>query len=593
MSESEGVFVDEIVRKALTACKKLPTSGGYLQYCDQLEDLRERLAHGTLRLAVLGQFNRGKSTFINALLGTSILPVSVLPITSVPTEIRYGAATRCTVRFGHDRPEESAKSSVKSIRELLIRYVAEESNPGNSKGVSRVIVECDSRLLHHGTVLIDTPGFGSTHRHNTKTSLELLTNCDAAIFLLSADLPITEIEVDFLRQVQTQVPEIFFVFNKVDLLSKEEIDQTITFVQGVLSSELQYDGTIPFFTVSAIAAAKKSANEIARKKSGIDNVESHIIDFIRNEKYFALSGAIDQKLRYAVTQIHSLLASRHRELIEPLETAREERMKLTDAEKKISDQLKKEIRLLDIEADALFDHLTKRGSSLKEDLGTRIREHLEVLLEGGPCDRKYAEVVIDSIERYTRESLTGGCAELASDIQRPIRKAASVHVREFERLQTSLPIALENPHHNSEENELMAGRSAILRDIEVFLPPLADQVALPGHRPGLLKMLESTGSRRERLREAMTPTASHWVSEAVRMYLDTLREKTQVIMSTLKEHVRAPYKTAIEEIRNRVGELDREISEFSRTIGPEAGEISALLESFKEIKSDIERLGEQ
>ncbi len=592
MSESEGVFVDEIVKKALIVCKNLPTSGSYLQYRDQLEDLRDRLAHGTLRLAVLGQFNRGKSTFINALLGTSILPVSVLPITSVPTEIRYGATTRCTVRFEHDRPEESAKSSVESIRELLIRYVAEENNPGNSKGVSRVIVECDSRLLHHGTVLIDTPGFGSTHRHNTKTSLELLTNCDAAIFLLSADLPITEIEVDFLRQVQTQVPEIFFVFNKVDLLSKEEIDQTISFVHGVLSSELQYDRTIPFFTVSAIAAAKKDADETTRKKSGVDNVERHIIDFIRNEKYFALSGAIDKKLRYAVTQLYSLLDSRHKELIEPRETALEERAKLTNAEKEVSDQLKKELRLLEIEADALFDHLTKRGSSLKEDLGARIREHLEVLLEGGPCDRKYAQVIIDSIERYTRESLTGGCAELVSDIQRPIRKAASVHVREFERLQTSLPIALEHSHH-SEESEAMAGLPAILRNTEVSLPPLADQVILPEHRPGFFKMLESTASRRERLREALAPTVSHWVSEAVRMYLDTLREKTQAIMSTLREHVHVPYRTAIEEIRNRAGEFDHRISELSKTIDPEAGRFSELLESFKEIKSDIKRLGER
>ena len=56
----------------------------------------------------------------------------------------------------------------------------------------------------HGQVLIDTPGIGSTFRHNAQATLNFLPQCDAALFLVSADPPITEVEVDFLKEVRGQ-----------------------------------------------------------------------------------------------------------------------------------------------------------------------------------------------------------------------------------------------------------------------------------------------------------------------------------------------------------------------------------------------------
>jgi predicted GTPase len=65
-------------------------------------------------------------------------------------------------------------------------------------------------------VLIDTPGIGSTHRHNTGMTLRFLPQCDAALFLVSADPPITEVEVAFLIEVRNRVQDLFFVMNKMD-----------------------------------------------------------------------------------------------------------------------------------------------------------------------------------------------------------------------------------------------------------------------------------------------------------------------------------------------------------------------------------------
>jgi hypothetical protein len=67
------------------------------------EDLREKLVENIFNLVVLGQFKRGKTSLINALLGTEILPTAVVPLTSIPTVLVYSEALRSTVHFDDDR----------------------------------------------------------------------------------------------------------------------------------------------------------------------------------------------------------------------------------------------------------------------------------------------------------------------------------------------------------------------------------------------------------------------------------------------------------------------------------------------------------
>jgi GTPase Era involved in 16S rRNA processing len=77
-------------------------------------------------------------------------------------------------------------------------------------------------ILANGTVLIDTPGVGSTHRHNTEAALQVLPECDAVLFVASADPPITEVGLDYLRRLQSKTTRIFFILNKADYLTPED-----------------------------------------------------------------------------------------------------------------------------------------------------------------------------------------------------------------------------------------------------------------------------------------------------------------------------------------------------------------------------------
>ena len=135
----------------------------------RLRSLRDQLRHNRLQLAVLGQFKRGKSSFINALLGAPLLPIAVVPLTAVPIFISWGPKPLVRVRFKDGRAEELSTDDPDAIREFLFRFVAEEANPENRLGVDRVELFYPASILTGGTALIDTPGVGSTFRHNTRS----------------------------------------------------------------------------------------------------------------------------------------------------------------------------------------------------------------------------------------------------------------------------------------------------------------------------------------------------------------------------------------------------------------------------------------
>jgi ribosome biogenesis GTPase A len=119
---------------------------------DEGRDLAARVLEGRFYVACLGQFKRGKSTLINALIGDPILPVGFLPITTLPTVIRFGAERSVRIQSRDGAWQEISPSD-------LAQYVSEEHNPENTKGVNGVEVFVPSPILSTGMCLVDTPAW--------------------------------------------------------------------------------------------------------------------------------------------------------------------------------------------------------------------------------------------------------------------------------------------------------------------------------------------------------------------------------------------------------------------------------------------------
>lgn len=260
------------------------------------EELHNRLDAGRFRLAVLGQFKRGKSSLLNALLGEPLLPTGVLPVTAISTTLRYGPERAVRVSLRGGRCEEH-RGTLEELAQMLSRYVTEGENPANRLGVIQVEVEHPASLLAKGVDIIDTPGIGSTFLSNTRTARDTLPACDGAVFVLSPDPPITEVEVQFLRAVREAAVRVIFVLTKVDLLPPPQRQELLVFLRKILHNDAGFSNQERIFLISGCLAleARIKGDDSLQAQSGLRELESSLVEFLLMDKHAALHEAIQRK----------------------------------------------------------------------------------------------------------------------------------------------------------------------------------------------------------------------------------------------------------------------------------------------------------
>jgi predicted GTPase len=208
-----------------------------------LLEARTRVREDRFNLVMLGEFKRGKSTLINALLDRDLVPTGVVPLTSVVTVIGAGPPDRLVVRYA-DGPE------LERPVEELGEYVTEAGNPGNRLGVELARVELDHELLRGGLELVDTPGIGSVHSQNTEVARDFLPRVDAALCVLDAGQPLSEAERQLFVDAARRVPRLLIVINKIDHLDEADREVAVEFVRSALRDLLEPNGA-ELYAVSA------------------------------------------------------------------------------------------------------------------------------------------------------------------------------------------------------------------------------------------------------------------------------------------------------------------------------------------------------
>jgi ribosome biogenesis GTPase A len=216
---------------------------GTSRVADEARELASRISEGRFYVACVGQFKRGKSTLINALIGAPVLPVGFIPVTAVPTVIRFGEALKARIR-GRDRSwQDIPVSEVK-------QFVSEEHNPENTKGVTGVEVFVPSPLLSTGMCLVDTPGLGSVFSGNTAATQDFIPHVDAALVVVGADPPLAGEELALVEAVAQNVRDVIVVLNKADRTTEEERAAAAQFARTLLEKRLRRP-VGPAFEVSA------------------------------------------------------------------------------------------------------------------------------------------------------------------------------------------------------------------------------------------------------------------------------------------------------------------------------------------------------
>ncbi len=218
------------VESDLSRLAVLAREAGEESLAHEARALAERFGDGCFYVACVGQFKRGKSALINALIGQELLPTGVIPVTSVVTVVRHGAAVAARVRFGDSWEACDPRE--------LGAFVTEEGNPGNRKGVSGVEVFVPSPVLLRGLCLVDTPGVGSVSALNTAATRAFLPRMDAALVVLGADPPISGEEADLIVEIARRVADVALVLNKADRLGAAERAEAVRFTARVVSERI-------------------------------------------------------------------------------------------------------------------------------------------------------------------------------------------------------------------------------------------------------------------------------------------------------------------------------------------------------------------
>lgn len=255
-------------------------------------ELMVKLAEDRFTLAVVGQFNRGKSSLMNAILGRELLPTGMLPLTSAITILRYGPRERLVIR------REDFAFEQESPLSTLGDYVSQQGNPGNAKKVIALYVELPSPFLRRGLEFVDTPGIGSAIEANTLTTLSFIPECDAVLFVTSVDTPLADAERQFLQTIRQHVRKIFFVLNKTDLLVGAERQDVAGFVSKTLQEQMLGE-PVKLFAVSArtVLTDRFTAGRSEADGSGIGQLKSELAEFLTRRKAETFLRAVLDKAR--------------------------------------------------------------------------------------------------------------------------------------------------------------------------------------------------------------------------------------------------------------------------------------------------------
>jgi hypothetical protein len=170
-----------------------------------------------------------------------VLPVGVLPVTSVVTEICYGEDECAEIVSSAGEITRVPASDIRS-------YVSESGNPQNVKGVDSVRLYLPSIARFRGIRFVDTPGLESVFQHNTDTALSWSPNVDLAVIAVGVDPPLTQQDISLIERLYQYTPNITVLLTKIDTLNETERLEVADFVRNKLAA--QFASAIPVFPYS-------------------------------------------------------------------------------------------------------------------------------------------------------------------------------------------------------------------------------------------------------------------------------------------------------------------------------------------------------
>jgi GTP-binding protein EngB required for normal cell division len=499
-----------------------------------------------LSVAVVGRFKAGKSSFLNHFLGRDLLPVGVVPVTTVVTEIGYGAHEKAMVHFFDGQVQEITIENLRS-------FVAESENPENKKQVSTLKIELPQLARMRSLRFVDMPGLESALAHNTEAALHWLPNVGLALVAVSVDPALSQHDLSLLKRLYEYTPKVAILLTKVDLLNDAERAEVAAFVSDRLAQA--FGSAPPIFPYSVRPGYEHLKTQIEDRL-----IRGTLAQFEKNR-----SAVLGRKLETLLRECHGYLTL----ALKSAETAGSEReaiKRLVIGEKKALDEVKSELRLV-IEAAAagaraaVAQRLQGHQSELEKDLLTKLRSEF-------PRWTNSLSFALESFQQWLGETLTEALLAISgqerTQLVTPLEKLKQQVFRTLERFRDRL------------SDKTLRAFGVALRTTEPEI-----QIAEP-HTPDI-----RIGRVFDHNWELLSPVVPMWLAGPLvhRHFAGQLSYVIEKNLSRLASQWDESLRTAMTEIlreaQQRLDDLVATVERLTSTSGNEA----------TGIRADLERIG--
>ena len=243
LGEEHTVTKDKLLAQLRQLAEIAEATGMKTLAADITRERIPKLESERFHLVVLGEFNHGKSTFVNALIGADVLPAGITPTTATINRVVYGDSASA-----HAVKQDGSRVDIEPTE--LQNWVTVDADRASE--LSYVEVGYPAEILHNNVVLVDTPGVNDLNEQRAEVTYGYVPRADAVLFLLDAGQALKDSEREFLAShvLEGSRDRLVFVLCKVDLLRPEELSAVLSYVRKGLAN-LTPDPTI--FAVSAKA----------------------------------------------------------------------------------------------------------------------------------------------------------------------------------------------------------------------------------------------------------------------------------------------------------------------------------------------------
>ncbi|MFQ3661497.1 MAG: dynamin family protein [Chloroflexaceae bacterium] len=532
--------------------------------------LRETIDHleELFLIVIAGEFNSGKSSFLNALLGEQILPEGVTPTTDTITLLQYG---------------EEVNSVLRSSGLRITTYPAE--------------------VLRQLSI-VDTPGTNAVIRHHEQLTRQFIPRADLVLFTTSADRPFTESERGFLELIKEWGKKIIIVLNKIDILSPEELEQVLGFINT--NSRALLGLTPEIFPVSARQAMRARQQEGEERErlwaaSRFGEVEDYIINTLDEETRVRLKLLSPLGVARRLTGVYMGLTENR------LATLREDLATLDNVEQQLGlfkDDLRHDLQYYLGEIDQIFADLVARGETFFEEHIRLTRlpdlmnsERLRAMFEQevlGDLDQQIDQKVNTIVDWMVEKNL-----RLQQSVDEYIKRRASQHSEKligsvggsFEynrralldtvgRAATEVVASYDKQAASAELADEVRSSIAATAITEVGAVGLGAIVVAVAHAVWLdfTGILAATALALGGF--ALLPARKRQAKKA-------LRERAETLRGQLRASVERQFER---EVDRSVGQIRERNAPFTRFVRAQQGQLSELQQKFADIDTGLGRL---